>query len=50
MAKREYHTEQTETGTPFSSVPSVFVRKKHTHNCVKFEAARQISGDRSRLV
>jgi hypothetical protein len=31
MAKREYHTEQTETGTPFSSVPSVFVRKKaHT--------------------
>lgn len=37
MAKRENHAEQTETGTPFSLVPSGFITlgKKHIQDCVK---------------
>ena len=37
MAKKEYHTEQTETATPFSLIPSEFITmgKKHIHECVK---------------
>src|SRR5215471_8536811 len=36
MAKREYHTEQTESGTPFSLIPSEFVTigRQHIHECV----------------
>ena len=37
MTKKEYHTEQIETATPFSLIPSNFITmgKKHIHECVK---------------
>jgi hypothetical protein len=37
MAKREYHTDQTEGATPFSVIPSEFITmgRQHIHECVK---------------
>jgi hypothetical protein len=37
MAQKEYHTEQMESATPFSAIPSSFIimGKKHIHECVK---------------
>ena len=37
MAKREYHTEQTEGATPFGLIPAVLITmgRQHTHECAK---------------
>jgi hypothetical protein len=37
MAKKEYHTEQTESATPFGLIPSAFITmgRQHIHECVK---------------
>src|SRR5258707_4074952 len=37
MAKKEYHTDQTEGATPFSLVTSEFIAmgRQHIHECVK---------------
>jgi hypothetical protein len=37
MAKKEYHSDQTEDATPFSVIPSEFITmgRQHIHECVK---------------
>jgi hypothetical protein len=37
MAKREYHTEQTESATPFGLIPSELIAmgRQHIHECAK---------------
>ena len=37
MAKKEYHTDQTEGATPFALIPSELVTmgRQHIHECVK---------------
>src|SRR5258708_13915973 len=37
MAKKEYHSDQTEGATPFSLIPSAFMTmgRQHIHECVK---------------
>jgi hypothetical protein len=37
MARKEYHTDQTEGATPFSLIPSAFMTmgRQHIHECVK---------------
>ena len=37
MAKREYHTEQTEGATPFGLIPSdlITMGRQHIHECAK---------------
>src|SRR5215467_3232056 len=40
MAKKEWHTEQTESATPFGLTPSNFISagKKHVHECVRAQS------------
>src|SRR5215470_18048837 len=40
MAKREYHTEQTESAAPFSLIPSSLITmgKKHVNECLKAQS------------
>jgi hypothetical protein len=37
MARKEYHTDQTEGATPLSLIPSAFMTmgRQHIHECVK---------------
>ena len=37
MARKEYHTDQTEGATPFSLIPSAFMTmgRQHIHECLK---------------
>lgn len=37
MAKKEYHTDQTEGATPFGLIPSAFMTmgRQHIHECVE---------------
>jgi hypothetical protein len=37
MARKEYHTDQTEGATPFSLIPSAFMTmgRQHIHECVE---------------
>ena len=40
MAKKEYHSDQTEGATPLSVIPSAFMNMgtQHMHECVKTHA------------
>src|SRR5258708_15902996 len=40
MAKKEYHTDQTEGATPFSLIPSAFITmgRQHIQECVRAHA------------
>jgi hypothetical protein len=40
MARKEYHTDQTEGATPFSLIPSAFMTmgRQHIHECVRAHA------------
>jgi hypothetical protein len=48
MAKKEYHTDQTEGATPFSLIPSAFMTmgRQHIQECVRAHAQL----DRSRAL
>ena len=40
MAKKEYHSDQTEGATPFSLIPSAFMTmgRRHIQECVRAHA------------
>ena len=40
MAKKEYHTDETEGATPFSLIPSAFMTmgRRHIQECVRAHA------------